>query len=184
MLLDPQRFVAGETAEWSLSLADYPASEWTLALNAGSSAGAFTATATADGESFDLSISAATSSAIAAGSYRYQLVVSKGADATLERHLVESGTLVVEARLDGATTADSRSTWKIIHDDLLAAYQDYVSTGALRSSYSIGDSSRAFTSHEEILSAIDRARYEVAKEERLERMRFGQAAGGRILARF
>ncbi len=184
MLLYPQRFTVGETMEWTLSPSDYPADEWTLTLNAGASAGAFSATAEASGTSHALTITAAISAAFAVSTYRYQLVVSKGSGEALCRRIIEAGYLVVDAAVSGSTAADTRSTWKKILDALEAAYRDYVATGALRTSYSIGDSSRSFATHEEIITAIDRARYEVKKEDREERGRFGQPRGGRVLTRF
>lgn len=184
MHLDPNRFTAGETMEWTLSLADYPADEWTLKLAASSADGYFASTADASGTNHVLTISASASSAFTAGTYRYQLTVEKGADATLERHLVEAGDLVVDQLLSGAAAVDARTSWQKILDDLESAYQDFVSTGALRNSYSIGDRSIAFASHEEIREAIRNARVEVQREKRRDRLDAGLPGAVKIYTRF
>lgn len=166
MLLEPGKIRAGETTAWTLSLAAYPASEWTLKLKATTAAHAFAVTATADGDAHQLALTAADSAAIPAGTYHYNLVVEQGEGAALVRHLVEAGDLVVEALVGGVTAADARTWAQRILDDLEAAYADYVATGALRTSYSVDGRSVSFGAHSEIQAAIDRARAEVARERR------------------
>lgn len=184
MRLDPERFAAGETTEWTLSLASYPASEWTAVLRASAPVGAFSVTASASGDSHLLSISAATSGTFVPGEYRYSVSVERGTGGGLERHVVASGYLTVAPALDGSAPGDHRTTWRKIRDDLVAAYQEYVATGALRASYSIGDSSRSFTSHVEITDAIALANRQVAKEDAKERLLSGDGGATKIYTRF
>lgn len=189
MLLDPRRFHSGETVTWSLSpstfsqatqdiLEEDGASIQLGIANAGGAAvveGALT-----DGE-WVFALDAATSAALAAGAYRYQLIalVTSGETVT-KRRVEEAGDLEVLALADGSVAVDARSRWRKIVDDLEAAYADYVATGAMRASYSIDGRSVSFTSHTEIGEAIDRARAQYLRE----RQRAGIRKAPKIHSRF
>ena len=181
MLLAPGKIRAGETTAWTLSLAAYPASEWTLKLNATTPTHPFSITATADGDSHQLQLTAAESAAIPAGTYHYNLVVEQGEGAELVRQFVEAGDLVVEALVGGVTAADAR-TWAKKHLDALeAAIAEFDTTGALRTSYSVDGRSVSFASLREMMDERDKARAEVAREKRLAK---GQSALPKIHTRF
>ncbi len=193
MLLDPRRFHAGETVTWSLSQSLFTTDTQDLlgeggarlTLGIANAGGAVAITGDLDGGVWTLQLTVAVSETLAAGSYAYQLVAEVVEDEAVTRRRVEAvGYLQVLPLADGSVAVDARTGWQRVYDDLMAAYQDYVSTGALRGSYSVDGRSASFTSHAEILAAIERARAEVKKDEARERMRQGLHGFPKIFTRY
>ena len=64
---EPDTLRAGDTWKWTRTLADYPASAWTLKYRFKSAAGGFEITATASGDSYAITVAASTSAAVVTG---------------------------------------------------------------------------------------------------------------------
>ena len=105
--VEPQSLRLGDTASWSRSLADYPASAgWVLSYALVKSGTRITFTASASGDDHLVSVSAATTAAWTAGTYQWQARVSKAGEA------YTIGTGSIELLVDFATQAsgyDARS---------------------------------------------------------------------------
>lgn len=111
---EPTVLVAGDTWDWTKSLADYPASTWTLSYVLINSTDKITIAASADGDTHSVDVAAATTAAYDAGTYKWQSYVSDGTD----RYLVGEGTITVKANYNAATTYDARSHVKTTLDAL------------------------------------------------------------------
>ena len=105
--VEPQSLRLGDTASWSRSLADYPASAgWVLSYALVKSGTRITFTASASGDDHLVSVPAATTTGWAAGTYQWQARVSKAGEA------YTIGTGSIELLVDFATQAsgyDARS---------------------------------------------------------------------------
>lgn len=116
MANEPRIITKGSTAKWTESFADYPASEWTLTYYfRGVGAGA-DVVAVADGDDFEVTISATVSDGFTPGVYKYQAQAVKDT----EKFIVSEGALTVKPEFAGsATTAiETRSLNKIILDKI------------------------------------------------------------------
>lgn len=105
---EPAALRAGDTWKWTKTLADYPASAWTLTYRFKNAAGGFEFTAVASGDDYAVTVAAATTAGYAAGTYHWQAQVVAGA----EKFTVDTGVLVVDPNLfSGTATAafDARS---------------------------------------------------------------------------
>jgi hypothetical protein len=106
---EPGSLRAGDTWKWTKSLADYPASAWSLKYRFKSPTAGFEISATADGDIHSVSVAAATTTAYAAGTYSWIAWVEGG---TSEKYTVDTGVTVVnpDYRTGTATSAlDDRS---------------------------------------------------------------------------
>jgi hypothetical protein len=101
----PDSFAAGTTVKYTRTVSDYPATAgWTLKLLlAGPST--LSVTAAASGGDFAVTITAAQSTALAAGVYRWAEEVSKAG----EVYRVADGTLSVEPNMSTAAPGDLQS---------------------------------------------------------------------------
>ena len=78
---EPEKLTAGVTWKWKKTLSDYPASEWTLTYylrKDGATATSFSAAA--DGDSYLVTVAAATTAAYASGIYDFIGWVIKGTE--------------------------------------------------------------------------------------------------------
>jgi hypothetical protein len=105
--VEPQSLRLGDTASWSRSLADYPASAgWSLSYALVKTGTRITFTATASGDDHLVSVPAATTTGWTAGTYQWQARVSKAGE------VYTIGTGSIELLVDFATQAtgyDARS---------------------------------------------------------------------------
>jgi hypothetical protein len=101
----PSSLTAGDTWEWTRDLADYPAGTWTLTYYFSKAGKQFSAAATADGATHDVSVTAATTAPYPAGRYRWTARVVSGS----ESFTVEDGWVDVAAN-PATDTSDPRST--------------------------------------------------------------------------
>lgn len=105
--MEPSRIVAGDTASWTTQLGDYPASAgWVLTYylsKLGGSTTPITFAATASGDAHLVTVSAATTSAWAVGTYHWTAVVTKAA----ERFTIGRGAL--EIAPDPSVAHDGRT---------------------------------------------------------------------------
>jgi hypothetical protein len=123
----PAELRAGDTAKWQRSFSDYPASAgWVLAYTIAGTGGVFTASATANGDAFEVTISAATTDAWPAGRYQITEYVSKDG----ERFTLNTQPLRVLANLVGASPGDTRSHAQKMLDAIEAWLESKAPTAA------------------------------------------------------
>jgi hypothetical protein len=117
--IEPSVIVAGDTAKWTKSLADYLASDgWALSYTLVNAANRYTFSATASGDDFAVTVAAATTTAYAAGLYDWRAQVAKAA----EVFTVGSGQFTVQPSFAAAT--DGRSSAKKSLDQVVAYLAD------------------------------------------------------------
>ncbi len=133
---EPTQITQGERVEWTKSIADYPAGEYTLVYRYRPQAGnGFDVTATADGDDFNAVITAAVSAAIpnaALGDMAWQSWLTEIADST-NTFLYESGKIKVLQGFNSTSLAavDSRSDAKIALDAINAAIKGMATVNQL-----------------------------------------------------
>jgi hypothetical protein len=130
---EPRSFIAGETLQWSKSLDDYPAGEWTLKYSLrGPGTAPSDITATADNDDYLVDVTSTVTAALTAGTWRMVGWVEKGT----EKHYVYDNDVMVRAA-PASGTLETRSTAKIIVDAI-----DALATGKAsldQQSYKIAD---------------------------------------------
>ena len=175
---EPTEFMAGNTVDWTKTLADFPASDgWTVTHAFVNSAGTFTTTSTADGDDHLTTITAAISADISAGDYRWQAYATKGA----ERYPAGSGATTVKANFATGAT-DGRGHAKTVLDALEAVMENRASSD--QASVSIGGRSISKLSPAELIEFISFYRREYASEVKAERIAAGLGHRGKVRVRF
>lgn len=178
-MTEVQDFTAGDTVKWSKTLADYPASAgWALAYTFINAAGKFSASGTANGDKFDVTISAATTAALAAGSYYFEGYVSKAG----ERFRVDAGNVKVAQNIATATTFDGRSHARKVLDAIQAVIEGRASTD--QQEYTIGNRSLKRTPIADLLVLANKYQAMVNAEDNAAAVAAGRGAKNRILVRF
>lgn len=183
--IEPARIIAGDTAKWLKTLADYPASAgWVLDYTLINATGKTTITATAQGDDHLVNTAAATTAAWVAGIYDWRAKVTKAS----EVYTVGSGRITIAPSF-GVATLDSRTASRVMLDAVEAVMlktassnvQEYEIAGRRLKHYSMG----------ELLQLRDRLRGEVAREEAAQQLANAAATGkptggapGRIYVRF
>lgn len=177
--IEPTSLRAGDTIQWSRSLADYPASSWTLSYTLINAAAKITFTAAASGTDYLVTVAAATSANYAAGWYDWQAVVTKGT----EKHTVGFGRLEILPNLAGATTYDNRSHAQVMLDAIESTLEGKASNDQL-DLLSATFGNHTFTRNPEfLLKYRDRYRSEVNAERQAARLRQGLGSSNRISVR-
>lgn len=182
---EPQQLRAGDTWKWRREdLTDYPAASWVLTYRfKHPTLAGFEIVATADGNNYSVTVTAATTAVFGAGTFTWLAWVAGGAS---EKYTVDEGTIEVlpEFRSGAAAvTLDARSSAKKIYDALLAAYETYTTSRGLVKSYSIGTRQMTFHDQGEILTQLNYWKAQVEAEERAERMRNGLGTGNKLFVR-
>lgn len=175
---EPQELVAGDTWEWTRSLADYPAPTWSLVYHFHKSGNTFNVTATTSGTDHAVTIAKGTTANYVAGTYMWDAYVDNGT----KRYRVDSGTLIVLPDLTTGTATDRRSHAKITLDAIEAVIEGRAAKD--QESYSINGRSLSRTSIPDLLVLRDRYKAEVALETRADRINNGLGHKGRVLVRF
>jgi len=185
-MVRPTNIVSGDTYTWDVSNGDYLASAgWTLkvTINSATHRLQVTAATDTDGDSFDVTLSAANTLALATpGAYTLVEAVEKGSGATIERHTLFQGTVNVTASVAGVITPiDSRSMARKMLDAVEATILGNLGKG--HESMSIAARAIGYRSWDEMLKARGRLKLEVANEEAAERISQGLDGGNRIVTR-
>jgi hypothetical protein len=174
---EPDTLRAGDTWKWTRTLADYPASAWSLKYRFKSAAGGFEITATASGDSYAITVAASTSAAYASGLYTWIAWVEGG---TSEKYTVDSGHLTVnpDYRTGTATTAlDDRSHAR----KTLAAIETWIeSRNPGVAEYEIAGRRMKYIPITDLLKMRAHYKAEVAAEDAAEAIRNGTGTGRRI----
>jgi hypothetical protein len=107
--VEPSVIVIGETLEWEKAIVDYPPSDgWSLSYAFRGAGAGFDVTATDDNDVFQITVTAAVTVTLTAGTYYWQGMVTR----TGIKHLVGEGQSLVKAGLAATATgtaADLRS---------------------------------------------------------------------------
>lgn len=177
---EPTAVVAGDTLTWQRSLADYPASTWTLKYRLINSAGKFDITAAASGTDHLITVSSTTSATYTAGNYTWTAWVEK----TGERVTIGAGTITVKPNIAALTTLDARTDAAKIVDQLMTAYKEYTASNGHVAEYEINGRRMKYRSSAEILEQINFWKAQLAAEKRAERINAGLNGGGKVLVRF
>lgn len=179
---EPLSVRAGDTWKWTRTLADYPASSWTLKYRFKNAAGGFEVTASASGDDYSVTVAAATTAGYAAGSYTWIAWVEGGSS---EKYTVDQGTLTVGQDYRGSTAAaalDDRSHARKV----LAAIEAVIESRASKDQeeYTINGRSLKRTSIGDLLKLRQKYQAAVAAEDAAAKMADGFAPGGKIQFRF
>jgi len=175
----PVAVTAGDTLQWRISLADYPASAgWTLKYRLINAGHKYDITAATDGDDHLVIVPAATSAAYAAGDYSWQGYVERGA----ERFTVATGSLTIHPDLAAqAAGLDTRSHAR----KMLAAIESWLeSRDPGVAEYEIAGRRMKYIPKNELIALRSKYQFEVQREEAAERVKNGLAAGNRLLVRF
>ena len=127
---EPATLRAGDTANWLLSLPDYPAGDgWSVEYALINASGKITIASTAEGNAHRIHVAAATTAGWTAGTYIWQRRVSNGTDATTDRTgsidiLPDFAALVaIDARTHAQKTLAAIEAWIENHDPGVAEYE-------------------------------------------------------------
>lgn len=178
----PTQITAGDTAEWLLSLTDYPASSWMLTyyLVKDGAQVSFSGSQYGSGDTHHIDNAAATTAEWEAGTYSYRATVSDGTD----RHTVEEGTIEVLPNFATATTGyDDRSFAKKALDAIEAVLLGRASQAQLE--YSIAGRQLKFIPPADLMDLRDRywAEYRAEEAAKTEK-RTGKSRFGSVQVRF
>ncbi|MBV5305572.1 MAG: hypothetical protein J0652_02640 [Desulfobulbaceae bacterium] len=175
--IEPVEVTAGDSLTWSISLADYPASDgWVLSYVLLSSSAKIAFSSAASGSSHLVTVTAAESALWAADTYDWQSYVTNAA----ERHTVASGRTIVRANF--ASSTPKKSTARLI---LAAINAALLGTGTLtQRMLEINGKRIERHSPAELLAMRTRLMHEVAAEEAAARIAAGLDSGNTLLVRF
>jgi hypothetical protein len=178
----PSRVTAGDTVQWQIALADFPASVgWVLKYRFINAAGKIDIISSASVDDHLVSVTATTSSGWTAGDYDYQAYV-EGAGAV--RHTISTGRIKVLPNLAANTTNfDNRTDARKCLDLLNEAFASYGSK-AYTKEYEIAGRRMAFANPGEFLSFRSKVQQEVNREEAAARIARGESPRNKILVRF
>lgn len=176
---EPASIIAGDTAKWLKTLADYPASAgWALVYTLINATGKITLAATAQGDDHLVTAPATTTNGWAAGAYEWRAQVSKAG----EVYTVGSGRITIAPSF-GADTLDSRTPARVMLEAVEAVMlktatsnvQEYEIAGRRLKHYTMG----------ELLQLRDRLKNDVRREEAAQQIANGTGGvPGRIFVRF
>ena len=157
----PKSITAGDSAEWVITLSDYPAPTWdlTYALVSSTSQILITSLQYEATTSHIIRLTTSTTSAYQAGDYSYQLYASDGTD----RYIVESGQITVRPNYaDASSGYDARSFAKRALDAIEAVIESRASQSQLE--YSIAGRQLKYIPPADLLLLRDRFRTEYNAE--------------------
>lgn len=175
---EPTTLLAGDTASWLITLAHYPASDgWALVYTLINATAKITFTSAASGDTHQVTVPAATTSAWAAGQYTWRCQAVKAAEA----YTVASGTVQVQGSFSAATF-DARSHARKTLDAVEAYLENPQNLTAAM--YEIAGRRLQRLSVPDLLTLRDRYRAEAAQEEARARIARGLPNPGRVMVRF
>lgn len=174
---EPAELRAGDTWKWTRTLADYPASAWTLKYRFKSPTAGFEIVASAAGDDYSVTVAAATTAGYAAGTYTWIAWVEGG---TSEKYTVDTGVCTLDADYrSGTATAglDDRTHAR----KTLAAIEAWIeSRNPGVAEYEIAGRRMKYIPVADLLKLRQLYKAEVAAEEAAEAIRTGTGTGRRI----
>lgn len=158
MATEPQSISVGFSYSWRRSLADYPASTWTLKYSIVNASDRFEITATADGDDHVVAIAATASADYKAGQFKLVGYVEQGSD----KHIVYSADL--EICPDPLKVSDQRT----YAERVLEACELMIEGSASKDQQSLMVDGQTLVRRtvEDLIKLRDRFKREVAKERR------------------
>jgi hypothetical protein len=179
---EPAELRAGDTWKWTKSLSDFPASyPWTLKYRfKHPTAAGFEIVASASGDNYAVTETAATTTGRVAGTYTWTAWVEGGSS---EKYTVDEGTLVVLAdyrAVSAAAVLDDRSDARVIYEALITAYKSAVASRAFVSEYEIAGRRMKFESRAGWIKEINFWKAQCAAEVSAEAIANGTGTGRRI----
>ena len=176
---EPRSVTAGDTLKWTKTLADYPASAWTLSYRLINAAAAIDISASADGDTHSISVAAATTAAWADGDYAW---ISSVTDGT-ERYTLDRGEITVLPNLAAASATDTRTQAQKAIADLKAAIATYTATNGHVHQYSIAGRTMQFRSVADMQQLLQFWKKQRQEEITAERLAAGLDPYNKILVR-
>lgn len=175
--IEPAVINAGDTAKWTKTLADYPATDgWALTYTLVNAAQRYTVTAAASGSDYLITIAAATTATYATGNYDFRGQVSKAG----EVFTVATGRLTVKPTF--ATAIEERTQARRTLDAIEATLEGR-STSAT-AEYEIAGRKMKYIDVPDLLALRDRFRADVAREDAANSVGAGLADKRRVYVRF
>lgn len=175
---EPLELRAGDTWQWTRSLADYPASAgWSLAYVLINATAKISISASASGDDHAVTIAAATTASYFSGSYDWLARVSKAGQV----FTVGSGRITVLPSL-AASTADLRTHARKVLEAIESVLEGRASQDVLE--YQIAGRSLRRIPVTDLLVLRDRYRAEVAREDAANRVANGLPDSRRVFVRF
>ena len=175
--IEPARIVAGDTAKWLKSLADYPATAgWVLTYTLVNSAQRYTFSASASGPDFLVSVPATTTAAWVAGSYAWRAQVAYGG----EVFTVGEGRVDVAAA--SGSVVDSRTQARRTLEAVEAMLEGRATSAVAE--YTVAGRQLKYIAVPDLLALRDRLRIDVAREDNAARAAAGLPSRGRVAVRF
>jgi hypothetical protein len=176
---EPEKLTAGVTWKWKKTISDYPASEWALTYylrKDGATATSFSAAA--DGDSYLVTVAAATTAAYASGIYGFIGWVIKGT----EKFEIFNSMIEVLPNPTNSSAYDPRSHSRRVLDLIEAAMEGRIPNGM--ESYSIGGRSINKIPLNQLRELYEKYKQDVGIEEQAERLVNGRRSGKNIGVRF
>lgn len=181
MNIEIPAFIYAKTSiDWEISLADYPASTYTLYFNFRNASADFQITAGASGDTHTVTKTAADTS-YTAGTYQWIAYVQKTSDAT-ERHYIAKGIIDVRPDPTGTDPLDYRSHY----EKMVTALKTVIEGRATKDYDAITIAGRSIT-----MMSLKELRENYAYYNRLylqelkqDKINAGQKPGGRFLLQF
>lgn len=178
----PASFIAGETLKWQKTFADYPASEWELTYQFrsanGGEFGTFNATATANGDTFEITVDSADTENLLSGTFYFRAFVEKDG----EKYAVDQGEIKCAAKFDDESAFDGRSQAKRILDAIDALIEGTASLNQKR--YQINNRELERYDLSELIALRTHYANLVAREQQAERLKSGKGFFKTIHTRF
>lgn len=177
---EPAGIVAGDTAKWLKTLADYPASAgWALVYTLINADHKIVITSTAQEDDHLVNESAATTAVWHAGAYDWRAQATKAG----EVYTVGSGRISIAPSFDAVNKLDSRTPSRVMLDAVEAVMLKTASTNVQE--YEIAGRRLKHYSMGELLLLRDRLKGEVKREEAARQAANGTGGmPGRIFVRF
>jgi len=175
-MTEPTTVRAGDTWTWEVTEANY--ADYTLTYYLRNAAGKIDVVATASGNTYTVSVPAATTAGFKPGVYSWIRRVT----GVLGTFTTATGTLEVLANLALNVAQDARTSARIALDNIEAYLIDPNNLAA--ASYSIGGRSLSRWSRAELLVERDKWQAEVRNEKAAERMAAGLGNPRRLYVRF
>jgi hypothetical protein len=176
--IEPTRIVAGDTLKFTITLADYSASDgWTLTYTMVNASARQTFAAAADGSDHAVTVAAATTAAWAVGSYDW---IAKVSNVGGEVYTVRSGRWEVASGFTSATDARTHARTML---DAIEAVLEGRATSAVQE-YEIAGRKLRYIPLPELLVIRDKYRAEVAREDAAADVARGMPDGRRVYVRF
>lgn len=178
---EPREIVVGSTLKWTRDFEDYPASEYSLTYYFRGAGQGFDAAASADGDSFAVTVPAATTSGMTPGAYYWQAVAVKDGEKFVAAR-GEAKAVAGLASVDAATTVDGRSEAKKTLDAIDALLAGKATLD--QQEYTIADRSLRRIPVPELLLLRKEYARRVMRERRRERVKRGGTVFSSVKVRF